>query len=65
MLPLGSEEMLAENHNDGKLAIVFMIVGTELIAYHFWMLLFSDGSAMSSINSKAKVDNKIRWHLFY
>ena len=28
--------MLTEKHNDEKLAITFLIVGTGLIAYHFW-----------------------------
>ena len=29
-------KMLAEKHNDDKLAITFLIVGVGLIAYHFW-----------------------------
>ena len=29
-------EMLTERHNDEKLTITFLIVGTGLIAYHFW-----------------------------
>ena len=29
-------KMLAEKHNDGKLAILFLIVRAGLIAYHFW-----------------------------
>ena len=29
-------EMLAEKHNDEKLAITLLIVGGGLIAYHFW-----------------------------
>ena len=29
-------KMLTEKHNDEKLAITFLIVGTGLIAYHFW-----------------------------
>ena len=28
--------MLTENHKDKKLAITLLIVGTGLIAYHFW-----------------------------
>ena len=28
--------MLAKKHNDEKLAITFLIIGTGLIAYHFW-----------------------------
>ena len=28
--------MLTEKHNDEKLVITFLIVGTGLIAYHFW-----------------------------
>ena len=28
--------ILTEKHNDEKLAITFLIVGTGLIAYHFW-----------------------------
>ena len=28
-------KMLAERHNDEKLAITILIVGAELIAYHF------------------------------
>ena len=28
--------MLTEKHNGEKLAITFLIVGTGLIAYHFW-----------------------------
>ena len=31
-----SLRMLTEKHNDEKLAITFLIVGTGLIAYHFW-----------------------------
>ena len=27
---------LAKKHNDEKLAIALLIVGTGLIAYHFW-----------------------------
>ena len=29
-------KMLAEKHNDDKLAITFLIVWVGLIAYHFW-----------------------------
>ena len=29
-------KMLTEKHNDDKLAITFLVVGTGLIAYHFW-----------------------------
>ena len=29
-------KMLTEKHNDKKLAITLLIVGTGLIAYHFW-----------------------------
>ena len=29
-------KMLAEKHNDDKLAINFFIVGVDLIAHHFW-----------------------------
>ena len=29
-------KMLIEKHNDDKLAITLLIVGTSLIAYHFW-----------------------------
>ena len=29
-------KILTEKHNDEKLAITFLIVGTGLIAYHFW-----------------------------
>ena len=29
-------KMLAEKYNDGKLAIIFLIVGAGLIAYDFW-----------------------------
>ena len=32
----GNPKMLTEKHNDEKLAITFLIVGTGLIAYHFW-----------------------------
>ena len=32
----GNTKMLAEKHNDNKLAITFLIVGAGLIAYHFW-----------------------------
>ena len=28
-------KMLTEKHNDGKLAIIFSIVGAGVIAYHF------------------------------
>ena len=27
---------LTERHNDEKLAITLLIVGTDLVAYHFW-----------------------------
>ena len=29
-------KMLTKKHNDKKLAITLLIVGTGLIAYHFW-----------------------------
>ena len=29
-------KMLTTKHNDEKLAIALLIVGTGLIAYHFW-----------------------------
>ena len=29
-------KMLTEKHNDEKLVITLLIVGAELIAYHFW-----------------------------
>ena len=29
-------KMLTEKHNDEKLAITLLIIGGELIAYHFW-----------------------------
>ena len=29
-------KMFSEEHNDEKLAITLLIVGTGLIAYHFW-----------------------------
>ena len=29
-------KMLTEKHNDEKLAITLLVVGTGLIAYHFW-----------------------------
>ena len=29
-------KMLTEKHNDEKLAITLLIVGSGLIAYHFW-----------------------------
>ena len=29
-------KILTKKHNDEKLAITFLIVGTGLIAYHFW-----------------------------
>ena len=32
---IGNPKMLAEKHNDEKLAITIFIVGTGLIAYHF------------------------------
>ena len=31
-----NRRMLAEKHNDEKLAITLLILGTGLIAYHFW-----------------------------
>ena len=34
--PSHSLQMLTEKHNDEKLAITLLIVGTDLIAYHFW-----------------------------
>ena len=32
----GNSRMLTEKHNDEKLAITFLTIGTGLIAYHFW-----------------------------
>ena len=32
----GNPKMLTEKHNDEKLVITLLIVGTGLIAYHFW-----------------------------
>ena len=32
----GNSRMLAKKHDDEKLAITLLIVGTGLIAYHFW-----------------------------
>ena len=32
---IGNPKMLAEKHNDEKLAITILIVGAGLIAYHF------------------------------
>ena len=29
-------KMLTKKHNDEKLAITLLIVGTDLFAYHFW-----------------------------
>ena len=29
-------KVLTEKHNDEKLVITLLIVGAELIAYHFW-----------------------------
>ena len=29
-------KILTKKHNDEKLAITLLIVGTDLIAYHFW-----------------------------
>ena len=31
-----NQRMLAEMHNDEKLAIAILIVGAGLVAYHFW-----------------------------
>ena len=31
-----NSRMLAKKHGDDKLAITLLIVGTGLIAYHFW-----------------------------
>ena len=31
-----SLNMLTKKHNDEKLAIRLLVVGTSLIAYHFW-----------------------------
>ena len=36
ILPIDSQEMLTEKHNNEKLAITLLIVGAELIDYHFW-----------------------------
>ena len=36
ILPIDSQEMLTEKHNNEKLAITLLIVGVELIDYHFW-----------------------------
>ena len=33
---LQNVKMRTERHNDEKLAITLLIVGTGLIAYHFW-----------------------------
>ena len=33
---IDNPKMLAEKHNDEKLAITIFIVGAGLIAYHFW-----------------------------
>ena len=32
----GNQKILAEKHNDEKLAITILIVGIGWIAYHFW-----------------------------
>ena len=34
--PTHNLKMLTEKHNDEKLVITLLIVGTGLIAYHFW-----------------------------
>lgn len=36
ILPVSNQKMLAENHSGEKLVITLLIVGTVLIAYHFW-----------------------------
>ena len=36
ILPIGDQKMFTEKHNDEKLAIALLLVGTELLAYHFW-----------------------------
>ena len=41
-VPSYNLKILTEKHNDEKLAIIVLIVGTGLIAYHFWWkLLFT------------------------
>ena len=35
MLPPGNSKILAENNNDGKVAITILVIGTRLIAYQF------------------------------
>ena len=31
-----NQKMIAEKHNDGKIAIIFLIVGAGLITYNVW-----------------------------
>ena len=38
-VPSYNLKILTEKHNDEKLAIIVLIVGTGLIAYHFWWKL--------------------------
>ena len=41
-VPSYNLKILTEKHNDEKLAIIVLIVGTGLIVYHFWWkLLFT------------------------
>ena len=35
-LPVSNQKTLPENHSGEKLVITLLIVGTVLIAYHFW-----------------------------
>ena len=39
ILSIGNQKMGTEKHNDEKLAIALLLVGTELIDYHVWWLI--------------------------
>ena len=41
--------MLTEKHNDEKLPITFLIIGTGLIAYHFWSKIFTVSGAVVNV----------------
>ena len=36
LFPIDNPKMLAEKHNDEKLAFTILIIGIGIIAYHFW-----------------------------
>ena len=56
-----NQKMLAEKHNDEKLAITILIVETALITYHFLLfIIFSLVSLWIIVKRNAK---DMIWHL--